>query len=65
MRTASDLATVPKNVAFAIVHARKSWPNAEATLRVGMAKAGETAILLTNLAKVFGERGDERSMPAR
>lgn len=31
---------------------------AEATLRAGMAKAGETAILLTNLAKVFDERGD-------
>ncbi|AJP58104.1 hypothetical protein UC34_16270 [Pandoraea vervacti] len=32
---------------------------AEATLRAGMAKAGETGPLLTNLAKVFAERGDE------
>ncbi|WP_227247507.1 tetratricopeptide repeat protein [Paraburkholderia caribensis] len=32
---------------------------AEATLRAGMAKAGETGTLLTNLAKVFAERGDE------
>lgn len=32
---------------------------AEATLRTGMAKAGETGTLLTNLAKVFAERGDE------
>ncbi|MFK0379179.1 tetratricopeptide repeat protein [Pandoraea sp. NPDC090278] len=32
---------------------------AEATLRTGMEKAGETGTLLTNLAKVFVERGDE------
>lgn len=32
---------------------------AEATLRDGMRKAGETGTLLTNLAKVFGERGDQ------
>lgn len=32
---------------------------AEATLREGMRKAGETGTLLTNLAKVFAERGDE------
>jgi hypothetical protein len=32
---------------------------AEATLRAGMAKAGETGALLTNLAKVQAERGDE------
>jgi len=32
---------------------------AEATLRAGMAEAGETGTLLTNLAKVFAERGDE------
>ncbi|PWF42256.1 hypothetical protein C7C56_023005 [Massilia glaciei] len=32
---------------------------AEAALRAGMAKVGETTALLTNLAKVFGERGDE------
>lgn len=32
---------------------------AEATLRTGMAKAGETGTLLTNLAKVFAERGDQ------
>ncbi|VBD43357.1 tetratricopeptide repeat protein [Burkholderia pseudomallei] len=32
---------------------------AEATLRAGMTKAGETGTLLTNLAKVFAERGDE------
>ena len=32
---------------------------AEATLRAGMAKAGETGTLLTNLAKVFFERGDQ------
>jgi tetratricopeptide (TPR) repeat protein len=32
---------------------------AEATLRAGMVKAGETGTLLTNLAKVFAERGDE------
>lgn len=32
---------------------------AEATLRAGMAKVGETGTLLTNLAKVFTERGDQ------
>jgi tetratricopeptide (TPR) repeat protein len=32
---------------------------AEATLRAGIAKAGETGILLTNMAKVFAERGDQ------
>ena len=32
---------------------------AEATLRAGMAKAGETGTLITNLAKVFFERGDQ------
>lgn len=32
---------------------------AEATLRAGIAKAGETGTLLTNLAKVFSERGDQ------
>ncbi|MEK8085161.1 hypothetical protein WNB94_01975 [Aquabacterium sp. A3] len=32
---------------------------AEATLRAGMAKVGETGTLLTNLAKVFAERGDQ------
>lgn len=31
---------------------------AEATLRAGMAKVGETGTLLTNLAKVFDARGD-------
>jgi tetratricopeptide (TPR) repeat protein len=31
---------------------------ADATLRAGMAKVGETATLLTNLAKVVDERGD-------
>lgn len=35
---------------------------AENTLRAGIAKAGETGTLLTNLAKVFAERGeDERA----
>ncbi|MFA7292119.1 MAG: tetratricopeptide repeat protein [Rhodocyclaceae bacterium] len=33
--------------------------SAEHTLREGMRKAGETAALLTNLAKVYVERGDE------
>jgi hypothetical protein len=32
---------------------------AESTLRAGMAKAGKTGTLLTNLAKVFSQRGDE------
>lgn len=32
---------------------------AERVLREGLRKAGETATLLTNLAKVFAERGDE------
>lgn len=32
---------------------------AEATLRAGMEKVGETGTLLTNLAKVHAERGDE------
>lgn len=32
---------------------------AENTLRAGMAKVGETGTLLTNLAKVFAERGEE------
>lgn len=32
---------------------------AEATLRAGIAKAGKTGTLLTNLAKVFSERGDQ------
>lgn len=32
---------------------------AEATLRAGIAKAGQTGTLLTNLAKVFSERGDQ------
>lgn len=32
---------------------------AEATLRTVMAKVGETGSLLTNLAKVFAERGDQ------
>jgi tetratricopeptide (TPR) repeat protein len=32
---------------------------AESTLRAGMAKVGETGTLLTNLAKVFADRGDE------
>ncbi|RMO83299.1 tetratricopeptide repeat protein [Pseudomonas syringae group genomosp. 3] len=32
---------------------------AEATLRAGMAKVGVSGILLTNLAKVFAERGDQ------
>lgn len=32
---------------------------AENTLRAGIAKAGETGTLLTNLAKVFAERGEE------
>ncbi|NVE00087.1 tetratricopeptide repeat protein [Massilia sp. BJB1822] len=32
---------------------------AEATLRSGMAKAGETGCLLTNLAKVFAGRGEQ------
>lgn len=32
---------------------------AEATLRDGMAKVGETGTLLTNLAKVFAERGEQ------
>jgi tetratricopeptide (TPR) repeat protein len=32
---------------------------AEATLRAGMAKAGKTGTLLTNLAKVLVERGDQ------
>lgn len=32
---------------------------AEATLRAGIAKAGPTGTLLTNLAKVFSERGDQ------
>lgn len=31
---------------------------AEATLRAGMARVGETSILLTNLSKVFHDRGD-------
>lgn len=31
---------------------------AEATLRAGMAKVGESSILLTNLAKVFHDRGE-------
>lgn len=37
---------------------------AEATLRTGIAKAGATGILLTNLAKVFAERGDEAAAEA-
>jgi tetratricopeptide (TPR) repeat protein len=32
---------------------------AESTLKTGMAKVGATGILLTNLAKVFAERGDD------
>ncbi|MCU6502061.1 hypothetical protein LPN04_30135 [Rugamonas sp. A1-17] len=32
---------------------------AEATLRAGMEKVGETGTLLTNLAKIYAERGDE------
>lgn len=32
---------------------------AEATLRAGMRKVGETGTLLTNLAKVFAERGEQ------
>lgn len=32
---------------------------AETTLRAGITKAGETGTLLTNLAKVFAERGDQ------
>jgi len=32
---------------------------AESTLRAGIAKAGETGTLLTNLAKVFAECGKE------
>ncbi|MFM9427639.1 Tfp pilus assembly protein PilF [Variovorax sp. GrIS 2.14] len=32
---------------------------AEATLRAGIAKAGATGTLLTNLAKVFAERGEQ------
>lgn len=32
---------------------------AEATLRAGMAKVGVSGIILTNLAKVFAERGDQ------
>jgi tetratricopeptide (TPR) repeat protein len=32
---------------------------AEASLRSGMAKVGETGTLLTNLAKVFAERGEQ------
>lgn len=32
---------------------------AEATLRTGMAKAGNTGTLLTNLAKVFSQRGEQ------
>ena len=32
---------------------------AESTLKTGMAKVGATEILLTNLAKVFAERGDD------
>lgn len=32
---------------------------AESTLREGIAKVGATGILLTNLAKVFAERGDD------
>ncbi|GJJ05330.1 hypothetical protein RugamoR64_58680 [Duganella rhizosphaerae] len=32
---------------------------AEAALRAGMEKVGETGTLLTNLAKVYAERGDE------
>lgn len=32
---------------------------AEAALRAGIAKAGESGALLTNLAKVFSERGDQ------
>lgn len=35
---------------------------AEATLRAGIAAAGATGTLLTNLAKVFAERGDTASM---
>jgi tetratricopeptide (TPR) repeat protein len=34
---------------------------AEATLRAGMEKAGATGTLLTNLAKVFAERGNQAS----
>lgn len=33
---------------------------AENTLRAGIAKVGETGTLLTNLAKVFAERGEEQ-----
>jgi len=33
--------------------------NAENSLRIGIAKAGETGTLLTNLAKVFSIRGEE------
>lgn len=32
---------------------------AESTLKTGMAKVGATGILLTNMAKVFAERGDD------
>jgi tetratricopeptide (TPR) repeat protein len=43
-----------------IVHLQNGQLDAaEATLRAGMAKAGETGALLTNLAKVQAERGDE------
>lgn len=35
---------------------------AEATLQAGIAKAGPTGTLLTNMAKVFAERGDETRM---
>lgn len=33
---------------------------AEETLRIGMKKVGETGTLLTNLAKVFAERGEQK-----
>jgi len=64
--TSADSAPERSHVTLGIVQMNNDqYGLAEATLRAGMAKAGETAILLTNLAKVFGERGDKRSMPAR
>lgn len=48
------------HVVQGIVQMKNGQPGlAEATLRAGMAKVGETGSLLTNLAKVFTERGEQ------
>lgn len=50
------------HVTLAIVQMKNDQPDAaEATLRAGIGKVGETGTLLTNLAKVFAARGEQDS----